>query len=49
MVYQYDLDGNYITSYISCSEAERQTGASGISNIAREDRPSYKKSCGGFL
>ena len=41
-VKQYDMDGNYIKSYISLSEASRETGIS-ISNISKNLRGKARK------
>jgi group I intron endonuclease len=50
VVYQFDLDGNFISEYCSAKEAERQLGILAISHAARTDSKSSKyKSAGGFL
>lgn len=46
-VNQYDLDGNFIKTYSSLSEAHRQTGIS-ISNISKNIRGQAKKA-GGYI
>lgn len=45
-VNQYDLDGNYIATYVSVNEAKRQTGCNGhhIGEVCQGKR----KTCGGF-
>lgn len=47
-VYQYDLDGNYITSYLSVAEAERATNIphSSIGDIAKNN--GLKGQAGGY-
>ena len=46
-VNQYDMDGNYIKSYISLSEASRETGIS-ISNISKNIRGQANRA-GGYI
>jgi len=44
-VFQYNLEGNLIRSFVSCAEAKRQTGVSGIRAVAR----GFRKTAGGFV
>lgn len=49
-VHQFDLNGNYINSYSSARQAERDLNIGSVSSAARTDFKSSKyKSAGGFL